>query len=616
MKQKQRSLICFETEDFLVNPRYPSEPKLQKGGTDSGVPPPFLVATGQAGHAVVGLDIGSKFSRIATFEGDKFDSFSPSQVPSIAGRLSNGNLTIGRHPTSDTVNVIQHFRKLIGTDWFVEAECGFYSAEMFTELLIKRMVTLASAELGRPVSKAVLTTPVTFTSNQRKLLKAAGEAAGVDILQLINEPTAAAFYHCYQELRRDSNMNLLVYHLGAGTFAASVMEFQHGLLEVKSTIGDDTLAGESFVGEVVHWMVQTFEADSGHQLDKTPATVWKLIRAAEQAIQDLHTAGQANVKVTNLEVKANGPNVRSKTHAYLMASISLTEYHKLIEPLIAKTLDVVDRVLTDSNTHQNKIDQILLIGETRALTPFFRRFYDRFSNATIFPASPNTYPVYGAALQAALLNHSIRDYVVWDVISEPVWVNENGELKQVISRGTPLPITAYHKCESPTATVNMHVVQGSIDSEKATLADVTVSNCPPTTAGETKVEVHFIASADGIIDYRAKHIGLDSMLPVHAIDGQPLLSMGFSEAKRTKTFDEARLNRLARILNTTPLTVLNVLRAKGYTLEAIKNGIAIESMLRKLKLSRSQTAGEKSQSHLAGESNPEHPNQEDIRKNA
>ena len=614
MKQKQRSLICFETEDYLANPRYPSEPLLQRGGPDSGMPPPYLVATGQAGHALVGIDIGSKFSRVATFEGDKFDSFSSNQVPSIAGRLSNGNLVVGRHPTSDTVNVIQHFRKLIGTDWFVEAECGFYSAEMFTELLIKRMINIATASLARPVSKAVLTVPVTFTSNQRKLLRAAGEAAGVNILQLINEPTAAAFYHCYQELRRDSNMKILVYHLGAGTFAASVMEFQHGLLEVKSTIGDDTLAGEAFVAEMVHWMVETFESDSGHKMERTPATIWKLIRAAEQAIYDLHTAGQAHVRVTNLDVQATGPNVRSKTHAYLMASISLSEYHELIEPIIARTLSVVDQVIADSNTQANQIDQILLLGDTRTLTPFFRRFYDRFSNATIFPASPNTYPVCGAALQAALLNHSVRDYVVWDVISEPVWVEEaSGELKQVISRATPLPVTAYHKCESPTATVNMHVLQGS--KEKATLADVTVSNCPPTTAGETKVEVQFIADADGIIDYRAKHIGLDSMLPVHAIDGQPTLSNGFSEAKRTKTFDDSRLNRLARILNTTPLTVLNVLRARGYSIEAIKNGTAIESMLRNLKLSRLESKkGTSTTDDLIEDSTSQ--DQENLRKNA
>jgi molecular chaperone DnaK len=585
LKQKQ-TLICFETEDQLINPRYPTEPVLARGGIDSGLPPPFLVATGQTGHAVVGLDIGTKFSRLAAFESDEFQLLTSAPMMSIAGRLSNGNLTVGVPPTGDTVNVIQHFRNLIGTDWFVEAECGFYSAEMFTSLLIQRLVAFGASTLGRPVSKAVLTTPVTFTSNQRKLLKAAGQEAEVDILQLLNEPTAAAFYHCYHELKKESNNNLLVYHLGAGTFAASVMEFQHGLLEVKSTIGDDNLSAESFVATVVDWMVDSFESDSGHKLEKTPSTVWRLIRAAEQAIVDLHTAGIAHVKVTNLEVQSSGPNLKSKTHAYLMATLSLTEYHELIEPIIAKTLEAVDRVLVDSNTNPNRIDQVLLLGDHRSLMPFFRRFYDRLPGATIFPASPNSYPVFGAALQAALLNNSIRDYVVWDVISEPVWVEEHGELKQVISRGTPLPITAYHKCESPDSTVNMHVVQGSEMKEKATLADITVSNCPPTTQGETKVEVHFIASADGIVDYRAKHIALDSMLPVSVIDGQPTLSHGFSETKRSKTFEESRLNRLARIMNTTPLSALNVLRARGYTIEAIKNGRAIEDMLRKLKLSR------------------------------
>lgn len=585
MTQKQ-TLICFETEEQLINPRYPSEPRLQKGGPDSGLPPPYLVATGQSGHAVVGLDIGSVRSRMAVFESDVFRQIAGNGVLSQAGRLSNGNLTIGIPPTGDTVGTIGHFRKLIGSDWYVEAECGFFSAEMFTELLIRKMLELGNSTLGRPISKAVVTTPTTFTSNQRKLLKAAAEAAGVDVLQLINEPTAAAFYHCYQEFKRDTNATILVYHLGAGTFAVSVVEFQHGLVEVKASLGDNSLSAEALIATFVKWMIDTFEADSGHKLNRTSETLIRLFNAAEVAINDLHTAGRAHVKVTNLEVAASGPNLKSKTYGYLMASMTLNEYHQLIQPTIEKTFDAVDRVLAESNTPADSIEQVLMVGDHRSLTPFLRNFYQRLPGATVFPATSDTYPVYGAALQAALLNNSIRDYVVWDVINEPIWIEQNGEFKQVISRGTPLPVTAYHKCESPDSTVNLHVVQGPEQGPKYTLADITVSNCPPTTAGETKVEVHIIANADGVIDYRAKHIGLDSMLPVNVIDGPLTPVLAHNDARSARQFEESRLNRLARIMNTTPLTVLNVLRSRGYSIEAIKNGVAIEDMLRKLKLAR------------------------------
>lgn len=584
---KKQTLVCFETEEITENPRYPTIPKLSVGGPGSEAPPPYLVATGQTGHAVVGLDIGTKFSRIATYEQQKLMLLTDAPVPSLACRLVSGNLTVGMHPTSDAVNIIQDFRSLIGTDWYIEAECGFYNAEMLTEMLISRLSALAQAKVERPISKAVITTPVTFTSAQRKLIKAAGLAAGVEVLQLINEPTAAAFYHCY--LNREFEGKILVYHQGAGTFAVSVMEYRSGLLEVKSTIGNDKFGSNAYSARLVGWMIDQFNYESGYILKKSPSTILRMMSAAEQAINDVHTAGKAHIKVTNIDIEQNpGVSVGSKTHAYLMTSITLKKYLELIEPVLKETWNVIDQTLADANVSGKNIDQILISADTRPFIGFWNNFYERMPNATLQPCSPQTYPVYGAALQAALLNNSVRDFVVWDIINEPVFVDEGGQLKQVIARGTPIPITAYHKCESPDSTVNLNVMQGSANIPViATLAEVTVSNCPPTTEGETKVEVHLIASADGIIDYRARHIGLDSMLPVSIIDGQPVEAVnGWSDTKLTRKFDEDRLNRLSRIMNMPPLTVLNILHARGYPVEHIKNGRAIEDMLRKLKNER------------------------------
>jgi len=586
LKQKQ-TIICFETEEQIENPRYTTKPKLSAGGPGSEAPPPYLVATGQTGHAVVGLDIGTRFSRIATYEQQHLKLLTDAPIPSLVCRLQSGNLTVGMQPTSDTVTIIQDFRNLVGTDWYIEAECGFYSADMLTELLIKRLARIAAGNLDRPISKAVITVPATFTSAQRKLLKAAGLAAEVEVLQLINEPTAVAFYHCYQN--REFEGKLLVYHQGAGTFAVSVMEYHSGLLEVKSTIGNDRLCSNSFTGRLVSWMIDQFNHDSGYKLFKSPNTILRMMAAAEQAISDLHTAGQANIKVTNLDIESkDGSTSTSKTHAYLMTNIKFKEYKSLIEPVVMESFQLVDQVLENAGINANQIDQVLVSGDARALLPFWNHFFERLPAATINPCSPATYPVFGAALQAALINNSVRDFVVWDIMNEPVFVDEGGELKQVIARGTPIPITAYRKCESPDPTVNMHVVQGSDNVPViASLAELTVSNCPPTTAGETKVEVQFIASADGIIDYRARHIGLDSQLPLSIIDGQPVEAVnGWSDTRGSRKFDEARLNRLARIMNMPPLTVLNVLRARGYVIEHIKNGRAIEDMLRKLKKER------------------------------
>ncbi len=586
---KKKVLVCFETDELISSYGPPTQPILQEGGPGSGLPAPYLIATGQTGHAVVGIDVGTRYSRIATFENNSLEDLTATPVPSVACRLPNGNLTIGMPPSGDALSLITDFRALVGTDWYIEAECGFYSAEMLTELLIKKLTIMGQNTLGRPISKAVLTTPATYTSAQRKLLKAAAETAGIDVLQLINEPTAIAFAHCHGD--REFQGNMLVYHLGAGTFAASVIEVHNGLLEVRATIGDDTLSGNAFIAKVIDFMIDRFDEESGYMLERSPSNIFRLTSAAQNAIDDLHFSGhQANIRVTNLEIVRNrSQSAGSKTHGYLLTSITMKEYLELIEPVVLNSLNVVDKAIEESGMAGSKIDRIVVVGDYRSLVPYFNRLYERCPSATILPGVASS-AVYGAALQAALLSHNVRDFVVWDIITEPVWVEQSGQLKQVISRGTPLPITTYHKCESPDSTINMHVLQGSEDhSPPASLAELTISNCPPTTAGETKVEVQLSATIDGIIDYKARHIGLEAQLPLSVVDGQPVeTSQGWSETKRTQCFDTERLSRLGRILNMQPLTVLNLLRSRGYSVEQIKDGRAIEDMLRKLKEQRRQ----------------------------
>lgn len=578
-----RILVCIENDEKIENPRYPTEPILQAGGPGSGWPAPYLVATGQSGHAVVGIDIGNRYSRIATFENNETMLITAAPLPSIASRLETGRISVGYPPSTDR-GLIHHFRGLLGTDWYVEAEDGFYSAEALTAGLIKRITEMGSSFLHRPVSKAVLTAPATYTSAQRKLLCAAAESAGINVLQLINEPTAAAFAYCYENPEIDGN--ILVYQIGAGCFAASVMSFHNGILEVKCTIGDDNYSWRSFVDALVVWMIERFNHESEFKLNLTPTTVLKMLTAAEQAIDDLHTAGQANIRLTNLDVVRSG--AESKTAGFFQTSIAWREYMELIEPIVTSSLNVVDEVIQKSGVGSGYIDFALVVGDHRNLIPFWNKFYDLLPGASVNLLNSALYPVRGAALQAALLSHSIRSFVVWDVLTEPVFVDDAGTMKLVLDRGTPLPISTYHKCESPDATVNMHVVQGSAHlPQLSSLAEITINNCPPTTAGETKVEVQFIVNANGIIEYQARHIGLAALLPITVMDGQPIPGMRrWNDPAPITSYDDDRMNRLARILNMPPLTVLNVLRSRGYTMEEIKGGRAIEHMLRRLKQDR------------------------------
>ncbi len=582
-------LVSIETEEKREVYPHPVLPVLQAGGPGSGWPPPYLVATGQAGHAVVGMDIGTRFSRIATFESKGIQNLNPVPIPSIACRQSSGNLTVGVPFSKESTAIIQNFRHLIGTDWYVEAGGTFFSADMLLEILIKRLITMAASAIERPVSKAVLTVPTTYNSLQRKLVKQAAQSAGVDVLQLINEPTAAAFAYCYEN--HEFNGTLLVYHLGAGSFSASVMDFRNGILEVKATRGSNNLGGNTFVGELIDWLIRSFESQSDSRLERNLHTIGQLQDAAEQAIEDMYMSGQANIKVTQLDLAKSGIPASGWKRAYFMESLTFKEYLKLTGPIVDDTLSIIDQVLEEAHCLGSDINQILLVADVRPLLPFFKNFYERMPGASVFHCNPAFYPVNGAALQAALLSHSIRDFVVWDVLTEPVFVQQNNELKQVIARGTPLPITAYHKSESPDATINVEVMQGAGGSPSQ-LAEVTINNCPPTTEGETKVEIQFMADADGIIDYRARHIGLEAALPITVMDGQPVsCNNAFSDTLQSKSFDDKRLDRLCRIMNLPLLMVLNVLRSRGYSVENIKNGRAIESMLHALKKPRKKKAG-------------------------
>lgn len=579
-----RILVCIDKEERVENPRYPTEPILQAGGPGSGLPAPYLVATGQSGHAVVGMDIGNRYSRIAAVANEQVVPLLDAPLPSLACITPSGHITVGYPPSDKSTGMIHHFRRLVGTEWYVESQDGFYTAQMLTETLIKRLCQMATARLERPISKAVLTTPVTYTSLQRKMLLEAAEAAGIDVLQLINEPTAAAFAYYWEN--PDLEGNILVYQIGAGTFAASVMSFRNGILEVRSTIGDDAYSWNSFVDALVVWMIERFNSESGFTLDLTSETILKMLTAAEQAIDDLHTAGHANIRLTNLDVVKS--SIESRVAGFLQANISLKEYLELIEPTITASLAIVSEVIEKSGIATGEIEQTLVVGDHRNLVPFWSKFYDLLAGSSVNLLNSALYPVRGAALQAALLSHSLRSFVVWDVLTEPVYEEREGAYKEVIPRGTPLPFTGYSKCESPDATVNMHVTQHSCQlTQPASLAELTINNCPPTTVGETKVEVQFMVNANGIIEYQARHIGLSAPLPITVMDGQPMPGVRrWNDPAPISSYDESRLNRLARILNMAPLTVLNVLRSRGYTLEEIKDGRAIEQMLLSLKRSK------------------------------
>ncbi|MBK9141115.1 MAG: Hsp70 family protein [Candidatus Melainabacteria bacterium] len=573
-----------------ASPGYRTLPRLQAGGPGSGLPPPFLVACGQSGHTIAGFDIGTRFSRLAALESGEFVmpvaplSSTVSFVPGQAPRVGD--------PGSGPVECVAAFRHLIGTDWYVQSGQGFYNAEDLTCLILRNLKLYADSHFERPVSKAVLTVPSTFTARQRRLLRESAEGAGIEVLQLINEPTAAALYHFYNNYSKEGRYFL--FHLGAGSFAVSVIDYYRGIIEVKGTRGRTGLGGNTMDDLLVEWMLRDFEDKHSVAPRRDRSVLGKFRLAAETIKEDLSLSARAHFRLTNIPTAKTGVSGLVEHDVHYIDSISLMDYQEIVGPSLAEMESYIDRLLDDLGMKVEDFDEVLVVGECARSAPVASMLVERFGVAELRVLSSGDAPVSGAAIMAILMANNVRELVVWDVLAEPVVVLDDQGEKTVLGSGSPVPVTGYHRCQSPDATINLTVYQGAgrCDGALAELAELTINNCPPTPSLDARVEFTIHAANDGIVDFSARHLGLAVNLQVSVREGErmpaprevlpELYDFGIAE----RGYDERRLLRLARVLNLSGIETLNFLTGKGHSIASINSGRAIEAMLRQLKLSR------------------------------
>ncbi|PWU00928.1 MAG: hypothetical protein C5B53_03410, partial [Candidatus Melainabacteria bacterium] len=508
-----------KTEKVVLEPLQ-TEPRL--GGEGSGAPPPYYVATGQAGHAVVGIDLGTAFSRIATVHQGQPVLVKPDFFPSVVQVTPNGGLVAGRSSSQASDVLVSSVRSKIGSEWRFDWGNVSYGAEDFATALLNGLKRSAQLRLEREISKAVLTVPTSYNSAQRHLFKEAAENAGLEVIQLLNEPTAVALAHSY--FFPESEGNFLIYSLGAGSFAATVLSISNGIVEIKSASGNSKLGSEDFDDSLLIWMIEEFEKQNQVPFEYTPESIARLRRAAEQARIDLTTAPQAHIKAVKLFSSRATKGSTSCTPYHLITSIDRKAYANLSSTLVDETMRHVERALAESHLEREEINYLLFAGPP-ASSPLLRA---KLSDLVLHKhlniiQSDDSWPALGAAIQAGLLTNDLRDFVTWDVLSVPVGIQlPDGKFKPLIARGTPLPVTAYHAFASPDGTINASVVQGESElaAENTPLADLTINNCPPTSAQETKVEIAFCIRQDGIVHYSARHIGLGVNLTVGVHQGE------------------------------------------------------------------------------------------------
>lgn len=562
-----------------------TEVEPQLGGEGSGFPPRFHIATGSLGHAIIGIDIGSHWTRVASVIRNQ---------PTLLTAPVSSMVVIGDNSQSNSMSDPElepsySLLNLIGTDYDLRTpndRPSQYSVEELLQVFMHSLIEHSQKSAEHLIKKCVLTVPASFSCERRRLLREVVENSGLEVLNLINESTAAALAYVHNNPYIEGNV--LIFGMGANHFATSLIEVRNGILETRSTSADAGLGGEEFDNVLIQWLFQEFQNKYNKALPKVPANLYKLRLAAERAKLDLTMSDVTYLRLTGLIANLDVLDFDDYT---LFLELRREHFLKLSQPLIDKAIGHVCSVLMESRLNTTDVDYVIPVGSASQMPTMLNAL------KAVFPRQPSW--IYsnlpdasakGAALHASILTRTLRDMVVWDALAVPICVElSNSECKVVISKGTPLPITGYYQIESADATVNLHIMQGYSEraEENCSIAEVAVNNCPPTSSANTKVEIAIMIRADGTADFSARHVELQVNLPVTVRRGlaTPYAERAYKIAPENapkRARDPERLARLCRKLNMPEAEAIATLKTLRYSQAEIENGTAIETLIRSL----------------------------------
>jgi molecular chaperone DnaK (HSP70) len=558
-----------------------TEVEPQLGGEGSGFPPRYLIATGAHGHSIIGIDLGAHWTSVATVVSDR-PKLVVGPVSSCLQKNSN-NPPEGwwLEPISSDSLVA-----LIGTDADLNEGLQIsthFSNRELQDRFIQQLMHQSQVNAENLIKKCVIAIPASLNAEKRRLLKELVEESGLEVLSLINEHTAATLAHVHNAGSPDGC--LLVISMGATHSAVSIIEVRNGILETRATSVDGNLGTEDFDGALIDWICQQFEYQHKISLARTTENLIKLRSVAIHAQRDLAMGHMAFMSVGGLK---SNQSLLDFNQYHVSLKIDQSQCTRISQSLLDRQAQLIQNVLKESKMCLPDLKGILFAGRQAIdICDVLRRMsYPVRLPPCAYAESGAT--AFGAALQASILTRNMKNYVVWDTLAIPLWVElPDGTCKQIISESTPLPITAYHRIESTDATVNLHVLQGHspVANENVSIAEVTVNNCPPTASAGTKIEIAVMARADGTVEFSARHVELQVNLPVTVLRGR---ATAFSakffmpELPRARVADPNRIARLCRKLNMSREEVLVALRSIGYSPQEIESGIAVEMLISKL----------------------------------
>ena len=457
---------------------------------------------------IIGIDLGTTNSCVAVMEGGEPVVISNSEgartTPSVVSFQANGERLVGqiakRQAITNPDRTVISIKRHMGTNYKVNIDGKDHSPQEISAMVLQKIKADAEAYLGESVTQAVITVPAYFNDSQRQATKDAGRIAGLEVLRIINEPTAAALAYGLDKM--DSNEKIFVYDLGGGTFDVSILELGDGVFEVLATNGDTKLGGDDFDERIMNYIADTFKTENGIDLRNDKMALQRLKEAAEKAKIELSSSMQTNINLPFITADATGPK-------HIDMNLTRAKFNEITHDLVQRTIDPMKKALADANLSLSDVHKVILVGgSTRipAVVEAVKNFTGKEPSKGI---NPDECVAIGAAIQAGVLTGEVKDVLLLDVTPLTLGIETlGGVATPLIERNTTIPTKksqTFSTAADGQTSVEIHVVQGErqMAADNKTLGRFTLSGIAPAPRGIPQIEVTFDIDANGLVKVSA-----------------------------------------------------------------------------------------------------------------